>query len=85
MPRMTKLSLDIGVKKLWNKNNDNALAHFFIIAFLLILGRENIRNFLSEYFDIPIGMDTLGASGLIGFSGSLISDILKKTIKAVKI
>jgi len=49
------------------------------------LGRENIRNFLSEYFDIPIGMDTLGASGLIGFSSSLISDILKKTIKAVKI
>jgi hypothetical protein len=30
-------------------------------------------------------MDTLGASGLIGFSSSLISDILKKTIKAVKI
>ena len=79
-----KIKFGSWCKKLWNKNNDNVLAHFFVIAFLLIMGIENTRNLLSEYFDIPSGMDTLGASGLIGFSGSLISDILKKMIKAVK-
>jgi len=71
-------------KKWWEKHNDNVLAHFFVTAFLLIIGIENTRNLLSEYFDIPAGMDGLGASGLIGFSGSLISDILKKIIKTVK-
>ena len=71
-------------KNWWNKNNDNVLAHFFVTAFLLIIGIENTRTLLSDYFDIPTGMDGLGASGLIGFSGSLISDLLKRIIKTVK-
>jgi hypothetical protein len=79
-----KIKFGSWCKNWWNKNNDNVLAHFFVTAFLLIIGIENTRNLLSEYFDIPSGMDTLGASGLIGFSGSLISGILKKMIKAVK-
>jgi len=72
------------LKNWWNKNNDNVLAHTFVTAFLLIIGIENTRTLLSEYFDIPTGMDGLGASGLIGFSGSLISDLLKRIIKTVK-
>jgi len=68
----------------WNKNNDNVLAHFFVTAFLLIIGIENTRALLSKYFDIPEGMDGLASSGLIGFSGSLISDLLKRMIKPVK-
>ena len=55
---------------MWNQNNDNVRANFFVIAFLLIRGIENTRNLLSEYFDIPSGMDKVGASGLIGFSDS---------------
>jgi len=69
---------------LWNKNNDNIIAHFFVTVFLLVIVIKKTTNLLIEYFDIPSGMDTLDASGLIDFSGSLISDILNKMIKVVK-
>jgi len=71
-------------RKWWAKHNDNILVHFVLTGFLLVIGIENTKNMLSEYLEIPSGMDGLGASGFIGFSGSLISDILKKMIKALK-
>jgi|TARA_R110002072_G_scaffold251494_1_gene410354 hypothetical protein len=71
-------------KNWWNKNNDNVLAHFFVCAFLLIIGIENTTTLLSKHFDVPQDLSHVGASGLIGFSSSLIADLLKRMIKSVK-
>ena len=71
-------------KNWWAKHNDNVLAHFFVCAFLLIIGIENTTTLLSKHFDVPDNLSHVGASGLIGFSSSLIADILKRMIKSVK-
>ena len=68
----------------WLKNNDNVLAHFFVCAFLLIIGIENTTTLLSKHFDVPQDLSHVGASGLIGFGSSLVADILKRMIKSVK-
>ena len=68
----------------FNKNNDNILLHFILTGFLLVMGVENTKALLSDYFDVPEGINGVGASGMIGFSGSLVSDLLKKLIKKVK-
>ena len=71
-------------KNWWAKHNDNVLAHFFVCAFLLIIGIENTTTLLSKHFDVPQDLSHVGASGLIGFSSSLIADLLKRMIKSVK-
>ena len=68
----------------FNKNNDNILLHFILTGFLLVMGVENTKALLSDYFDVPEGLNGVGAAGMIGFSGSLVSDLLKKLIKKVK-
>ena len=68
----------------FEKNNDNILVHFVLTGFLLVLGVENTKALLSEHFNVPEGLNGVGAAGVIGFSGSLISDLLKKLIKKVK-
>jgi uncharacterized PurR-regulated membrane protein YhhQ (DUF165 family) len=68
----------------FSKNNDNILLHFILTGFLLVMGVENTKALLSDYFDVPEGLNGVGASGMIGFSGSLVSDLLKKLIKKVK-
>ena len=79
-----KVKFHVWCSTWFKKNNDNILAHIVITAFLLIIGIENSKAFLGDKFNIPEGLDSLGAAGLIGFSGSLIADILKRIIKTVK-
>ena len=45
----------------FEKNNDIILVYFFLIGFLLTLGVENTKALLSEYSNVPEGLNGVGA------------------------
>ena len=69
--------------KIWAKNwafkkSDNILLHFVVSITALFIGVHNLQILISDHFNIPDGLDEVGASVLIGIGGSFIGGLLKK-------
>lgn len=71
--------------KMWvSKRNDNIGLHILVSCTALFIGVHNLQLLLKDYFNMPEGLDEVGASVVIGLIGSFIGGLLKQAVRWTK-